>query len=186
MVAVLVLGFLTLWASPQINAAQPRQAVVPPKTGNSANSETEPYAPLRLLNGKWDALPAKGDKPAEPVHLENRCAQAGEFFTCNQFVNGKNMALVIFLPLHSLENGGYAYRNQALRVEGDNSGAWGNLEISGDHWVYSSDETDKGKKTYWRTNNVFSGSDKIHFEVQRSEDGLTWTTTMSGDEARVK
>ena len=96
------------------------------------------------------------------------------------------MALVIFLPSHHLENGGYVYRNQALRVEGDNSGAWSKVEIVGDRWVYSSDETDKGKKTYWQTINVFSGPDKIHFEVQRSEDGVKWATTMSGDEARAK
>jgi hypothetical protein len=29
-------------------------------------------------------------------------------------------------------------------------------------------------------------TDKIHFEVQRSEDGVKWATTMSGDEARAK
>jgi hypothetical protein len=120
------------------------------------------------------------------VHLENHCAQVGEFFACNQFVNSKNMALVIFLPQHPLENGGYAYRNQALQVEGDNAGTWSALEITGDRWVYSSDVTDKGKKIYWRTINVFSGPDKIHFEVQRSEDGTNWTTTMHGDEARAK
>ncbi len=120
------------------------------------------------------------------MHIENHCAKVGEFFACNQFVNGKNMALVIFLPQHPLQNGGYAYRNQALRVEGDNAGAWGALEITGEHWVYSSDEIDTGKKIYWRTNNMFSGSDKIHFEVQRSDDDVNWTTTMSGDEARVK
>jgi hypothetical protein len=113
--------------------------------------------------------------PAEPVPIENHCAKVGEFFAGNQFVNGKNGALVIFLPLHPLENGGYAYCNQARRVEGDDPSTWGNLEIVGDRWVYSSDEVDKGKKIYWRTINVFSGTDKIHFEVQRSEDGgLFW------------
>jgi hypothetical protein len=181
MLAVLILS-LALWPSPLSLQGEPDHAGTPAKP---ANPMMDPYAPLRLYDGKWDLIPAS-DKPAEPMHIENHCAKVGEFFACNQFVNGKNMALVIFFPSHPLENGGYAYRNQALRVEGANSGTWSNVEITGDRWVYSSEETDKEKKIYWRTINLFSGPDKIHFEVQRSEDGAKWTTTMSGDEARVK
>jgi len=110
----------------------------------------------------------------------------GDFFACNQFMNGKNMALVVMLPSHPLDNGGYAYRNQALRADGDGPVTWGELEIVGNRWVYSSDGTDNGKKTYWQTINLFSGPDKIHFEVQKSDDGVKWATTMSGDEARAK
>lgn len=185
MVAILILSFLTLWASPVSPVGQSEHAAAPPKTVNLAS---DPYAPLRLYDGKWDLVPANPDDTAhrDAVHLENHCALVGEFFACNQFVNSKNMALVIFLPQHPLENGGYAYRNQALQVEGDNAGTWSALEITGNRWVYSSDGTDKGKKIYWRTTNVFSGPDKIHFEVQRSEDGTNWTTTMRGDEARAK
>jgi hypothetical protein len=182
MVTTLILCFLALWPSPLSpegqSAATPSQKPV--------DVATDPYAPLRLYDGKWDVVPISGDKPAETVHLVNRCAKAGDFFACNQFVNGKSMALVVFLPMHALANGGYAYHNQALRPENDGSGTWGNLEIAGDQWVYSSDETDKGKKIYWRTTNFFSGVDKIHFEVQRSEDGAKWVTTMSGDETRAK
>jgi hypothetical protein len=69
--------------------------------------------------------------PAEPVPIENHCAKAGKFFACNQFVNGKNMALVIFLPLHP-------------------------LEIVGDRWVYSSDQGTEEKRIYGCTINVFS------------------------------
>jgi hypothetical protein len=181
MIIALILS-LILWPStmPQTDQAA---GSGPAKAANLAR---DPYAPLRLYDGKWEVHPASGDKAAETVHLENQCAKAGDFFACNQFVGGKSMALVVFLPSHPVENGGYAYRNQALRVEGENSGVWGNLEIVGDRWVYSSDPADKGKKTMWRTINVFSGPDKIHFEVQRSEDGVKWETTMSGDETRAK
>jgi hypothetical protein len=170
-------------ASQASTAGQSDHAAAP---ANTASAASDPYAALQLLDGKWDAHPAEGDKAAEPVHIENRCAKAGEFFVCNQFVNGKNGALVVYLPLHPLENGGYAYRNQALRTEGDGAGSWGNLEIIGNRWVYASEENDKGKKQYWRTINVFSGADKIHFEVQRSEDGVKWATEASGDETRTK
>jgi hypothetical protein len=156
-----------------------------PAVSKPAEQSDDPYLPLRLYEGKWDVIPAGANKPGDIVHLENRCAQAGEFFTCNQVVNGKSVPLVIFLPSHP-PNGGYAYRNQALRPDADGSGTWGTLEINGDHWVYSSEETDKGKKIYPRILNAFSANDKIHFEVQASDDGVKWTTNMSGDETRVK
>lgn len=181
MVAVLMLSLLALFQSSVLSDGQPNHA-----DAKAASLARDPYAPLRLYDGKWDVQPAGGDKPVEAVHLENHCAKVGEFFACNQFVNNKNKALVVFLPLHPLENGGYLYRNQALRPEGDDPSNWGSLEITGDRWVYSSDNTDKGKKTYWQTINVFSGADKIHFEVRRSEDAIKWATTMSGDEARAK
>jgi hypothetical protein len=183
MLGALLLSVFTLWASPAREMAEASPAGAPAKAASLAG---DPYAPLRLYDGKWDLVPASDGKAADPVHIENHCAKVGEFFACNQIVNGKNMALVIFLPLHPLENGGYAYRNQALGVEGDDPSRWGKVEIVGDRWVYSSGQTDKGKKTYWQTINVFSGADKIHFEVQKSDDGVKWVTTMSGDEARVK
>jgi hypothetical protein len=173
MIAVLILSFVALWT--------PVAAV-----GANADLANDPYAPLRLYDGKWDVIMASSGKAADAVHLENRCAKVGEFFACDQIVNGKNTALVVFLPVGPLEKSGYAYRNQGLSVEGGGSGGWGDLEIVGDRWVYSSEETDNGKKIYHRIVNVFSGSDKIHFEVQRSDDGAKWATTMSGDEARAK
>lgn len=181
MLTVLVLSMFGFWASPKLPASQAAA-----ESAKTANATSDPYAPLRLYDGKWDAVTANADKPGETVHLENRCAKAGDFFACNQVVNGKSAALVVFLPLHALENGGYAYHNQALRPDADGPGKWGNLEIVGDRWVYSNEEIDKDKKIYWRTVNVFSGPDKIHFEIQRSEDGTKWGTTMSGNEARVK
>ena len=183
MLSMVILTLFALWPPPVAETQQPEHTAAPAKTSSLA---ADPYAPLRLYDGKWDVIPATDGKPADQVHLENRCAKVGDFFACNQFLNGKSMALVIFLPLQPLENGGYVYRNQALRTDGDSSGTWSKMEIVGDRWVYSSDETDKGKKTYWQTVNVFSGPDKIHFEVQKSDDGLKWTTTMSGDEARAK
>ena len=38
----------------------------------------------------------------------------------------------------------------------------------------------------YRTVNVFSSRDHIHFESARSTDGKTWTVTMTGDETREK
>lgn len=173
----------TSGAAMQAQHSQSEPSPLPAKNADAAN---DPYTPVRLYDGNWELVPAGADKPATPMRLENHCAKVGEFFACNQIVNGKNEALVVFLPTHALEKGGYAYRNQGLRTNGDSGGTWGDLEIVGDRWVYSNENNDKGKKTYHRTINVFSGSDKIHFEVQSSDDAVKWTTGMSGDEVRMK
>jgi hypothetical protein len=186
MLVALILSFSIAGASSALSTASPTGQAQGSIAQKAVDLASDPYAPLRLYDGKWDLIPANTDKPAEPLHIENHCAKVGDFFACDQFVNGKNIALVIFLPSHSIGNGGYAYRNQALNSEGDNSGTWGSLEITGNRWVYSSEEIDKGKKIFRRTINVFSGPDHIHFEVQRSEDGVRWTTDMSGDEVRAK
>jgi hypothetical protein len=183
MITTLALCLFTILNRAAAPLGQSDQTAIAAKTGPASG---DPYAPLRLYDGEWDVTPAGSDKAAEIVHLENRCAKAGDFFVCNQIVKGKNMALIVFLPTHPLESGGYAYRNQALRPDSDGPSSWGSLEITGDHWVYLSEATDQGKKVYFRTTNTFSGSDKIHFEVQHSDDGSKWRTQMSEDEVRVK
>jgi hypothetical protein len=155
---ILFLSLLLLWSSPTLwspQAAKPDHSGAPVKAGEAI----DPYAPLRRHDGKWDLLAASGDKSAAQVHLANRCAQAGEFFVCNQLLNGKNMALTVFLPFHPLEHGGYAYRNQVLWVDWENSGAWGDLEIVGNRWVYSNVETVKENKVFCRTINILTGAD---------------------------
>ena len=61
-------------------AGQPEHAAAPRRAASLAS---DPYAPLRLYDGKWDLVPASADKPGEPVHMEDLCAKAGEFFVCN-------------------------------------------------------------------------------------------------------
>ena len=143
----------------------------------------DPYAPLKLYDGKWDATTTIGGEGV--MHLENHCAQTGVFFVCEQSLEGKPGALVVFLPVNKLAGGGEEYRNTALRPDGSAPGPWNKVVIEGERWVYSWDEEDPGKKILWRNVNQFSGRDKIHFEVQKSEDGKTWKTVKGGDEKRV-
>jgi hypothetical protein len=149
-----------------------------------AEPSGDPYASLRLYEGKWDVVPSGSTK--EPTHLENRCAKTGLFFACEQVVNGKTAALVVFLPLRKAAGGGQEYRTEALSADADAPGDWSTLTIDDGHWVYAWKRVSEGKTTYWRTINVFTGPDAIHFEVQRSDDGQAWTTRDSGDERRIK
>ncbi len=142
----------------------------------------EAYVPLRLYDGSWQMTPADGKSPV--VHIVNHCAKTGVFFVCEQVIDGKSMDLVVFQPTGAAGKT-LQYKTAGLPIA-DKPSDWSLLEITGDRWVYSGDGTDNGVKVYWRTVNVFSGPDKIHFEVQRSTDLKTWDTKQSGEEARVK
>ena len=140
------------------------------------------YAPLKLYDGKWEVAPSGDEK--EPSRFENHCARTGLFFVCEQVVPGKPGALVVFVPVGKTA-GGYEYRTKALVTESAPAGEWGKLTIEGQRWEYSWENANDGKKILWRNVNTFAGSDRIHFEIQRSEDGQTWKTVKSGDEHRV-
>jgi len=144
----------------------------------------DPYAPLKLYDGKWDSTTTIGEK--EVVHLENHCARTGLFFVCEQTVNGKPEVLVVFLPVAKTASGGEEYKTNGLAADASLAGAWNNLSIEADRWVYSWEDAGGAKKVLWRNVNQFSGTDKIHFEIQRSDDGASWKTVRAGDELRVK
>ncbi len=91
---------------------------------------------------------------------------------------------MVFLPTGSGPEG-LAYRTQALSAEGKATHPWYTLTIDGERWVYGGEVGASGV-SHDRTLNRFSGPDHIHFDVQTAKDGKTWTTTLSGDETRVR
>ena len=148
----------------------------------SHTAADDPYAPLRLYDGNWQFEMTDG-KDVSHMHISNHCEKTGLFFVCEQVIDGKPSNLVVFLPAGT-SAGTQNYRTQGLSTDARRPRDWGNLEISGNRWVYSSEETDGGSKVYWRIINIFSGPDKIHFEVQHSTDSKTWETKQSGEERR--
>jgi hypothetical protein len=145
--------------------------------GTSSLSAQSAYAPLQLYNGNWRVTRKDSPKPDE---LKNECALIGKFYTCQQTVNGDVSALLIFVPAGSPGH----YFTQSVNTQGRAEGR-GDLQISGDRWVYSSTWDEGGKTTYYQTINVFSGRDHIHFEQQQSSNRKDWTTSNSGDETRL-
>jgi hypothetical protein len=138
------------------------------------------FAPLWLYDGGWQVAPKNIAAGAKPDQLLNECKQVGMYFTCQQTVNGKAGALLIFIPT---EKKGHYY-TQNVRPEGFASGR-GDLDIEGDRWTYLSRALEDGKSKYYRTQNVFNGKDHIHYESSESSDGSKWTVTNSGDEVRA-
>jgi hypothetical protein len=162
------LGCLALWL-----VVSPAQAI---------DKNSDPYSPLRRYDGKWEVTPSGAEKKTD--HIENHCAKTGLFFVCEQVVNGKTGGLVVFLPGGKTSNGAQEYRTEVLAPNASTPGEWSKLTIDGDTWLYSWTSSEGGGKIYWRNTNTFSGRDKIHFEIQQSEDGVNWKTKLSGDEHR--
>jgi len=77
------------------------------------------------------------------------------------------------------------YHTQPILPNGYAAGR-GDLTIAGDHWTFLGKDTEGDKTTWYRTENYFTGRDKIHFEQFESTDNKTWKATNSGDEVRQK
>jgi len=142
---------------------------------------SDPFAPLALYNGTWTVHaqhPFSG--AAGPDTLVNHCTHGTAFYSCEQIVNGKPAALVVFTL--SSEPGKFDVDN--ILPNGHASSGTG-LIVQGDHWTYTDKSTDNPHR--YRTENTFHGPDSIHFEQFESPDGgKTWNKTNEGDETRVK
>jgi hypothetical protein len=156
-------------------------SVIAARGAAAASAPADPYAPLALYGGHW-RLAAAGQ--AKATDLVNHCARTGLFFACEQVVEGKSVALIVFLPTDRGDKG-QNYRTQALDADGAAAHPWYDLTIDGDDWTYAHKGEKGGKPLFQRTLNHFTGADHIAFSVQTSPDGLAWTTVTSGQEERV-
>ncbi len=150
-----------------------------PATQTAAASNAV-YAPLWLYNGGWKVSKKDLATGAKPDELLNQCALVGRYFTCQQTVNGMPSELLVFLPAKAVGQ----YYTQSVMPDG-RAGGRGDLAIDGDKWIYSSNWNEGGKTTFYKTINVFSGKDRIHYEQQESANNKDWKTTGSGDELRT-
>jgi hypothetical protein len=150
----------------------------------AAPAEPDPYAPLKLYEGAWQVNFSAPEKKSD--HLVNRCARTGAFFSCEQELNGKTAALIIFLPLEHSGAGPLEYRTLAVLPDGARPGDWGHLVIDGNTWTYSWTQKEGEKTVAMRNVNRFQDNDHIHFDLQKRRDDGTWTTTLAGDESRAK
>ena len=138
------------------------------------------HAPLMVYQGNWKITRKSAGPNAKPDELQNQCASVGKFFTCQQTVNGNVVALLIFVPTN--QPGHFA--TQTVLPEGRATGK-GELEVSGNRWVFTSSWNQGAKTTRYRTTNVFADKNHIHFEQEESNDGVHWETKDSGDDLRT-
>ncbi|HEX4228074.1 MAG TPA: hypothetical protein VHZ07_05350 [Bryobacteraceae bacterium] len=147
------------------------------QSGDSATTGNAALAPLWLYQGAWHVNRSGSQKPDQ---LVNQCAELGHYFACQQTVNGVSGNLLVIVPTG--QHG--KYHTQVIEPSGSATGL-SDLSIEGDRWSFSSRWNQGDKITYYRTINVFSGKNRIHFEQDESPDGKSWTTKNSGDEVRA-
>jgi hypothetical protein len=138
------------------------------------------FAQLSLYHGKWQITRANSSAGAKPDVLENQCATLGKYFACQQTINGQQGNLVVFVATNKANH----FYSQNITPEGRATGR-ADLDIAGDKWTYNSTWDDGGKTTYYRTTNLFTGKNKIHFEQAESSNGTDYKVTGSGDEVKL-
>jgi hypothetical protein len=145
-----------------------------------ATTASPSFSDLTVYDGAWTITsPHTLAGPGKPDTLVNHCNKNTAFYSCEQVVNGKPSALIVFVPAVAP----LTYYSQPILPDGHATGR-GDLTISGDHWTFLGKDVEGDKTTWYRTENYFTGRDKIHFEQFESTDNKTWKLTNSGDEVR--
>jgi hypothetical protein len=144
---------------------------------------TSVFAPVKVFEGTWTITsPHTLAGEGKPDTLVNHCTEGAAFYSCEQVVNGKSLSLMIF----TATDDPMKFHTQPVLPDGRAVGR-SELSVAGDHWTFLGAGTDEsGKPVFYRTENIFSGRNKIHFEQYESADNKTWVMTNQGDEVRVQ
>lgn len=90
------------------------------------------FAPLKVYEGSWKITSSHtmaGE--GKPDTLVNHCTEGTAFFACEQIVNGKSMALVVFTATEDPSK----FHSQPVLPNGQATGR-GDLTIAGSHWTF--------------------------------------------------
>lgn len=139
-----------------------------------------PFQDLTAYEGEWHVKPPFEKGSREFDQLINRCVERDIYFTCEQVLNGKPISLVVFTTTDDPKK----FHVQNVLPTGFATGRT-DLSVDGSHWTYLGKDTEDSKTTWYRTDNYFTGRDRIHFEQYRSSDGQHWEKQSEGDEARA-
>jgi len=142
------------------------------------------FAPLLLYPGIWKVTadhPWSGAAPGAVDRLRSDCKIFHAYFACEQSVNGKPLALIVYTagdrPLE--------YHTRTIAPNGL-AGGRGTMTIAGNRWTYL-DKPAAGLSGPWsRVENVIVTRDRIRFaEYEPRDEGKTWSLTNRGVEDRI-
>src|SRR5258708_26968520 len=101
--------------------------------------------PLWGYQGTWEFTKDTPGGPPVVNKIQNDGADTGQFFVCQQTVDGKLTALLTFIPTQTK---GHYYTVPVL--PNGHAAGHGELEIEGDRWTYPRKEEVNGKTIYSR------------------------------------
>ena len=113
--------------------------------------------------------------------LRNDCWRSEGFYVCDQIVDGKSAALLVFT--YDEKTG--TYSSYPIPAGGAPVVHPGTLLIQGAIWTFPWDNIEGGKTVHFRVVNTWSSADRIEFRQEYSADGVHWTLMADGHDTRV-
>ena len=133
---------------------------------------------LKQYAGSWKVTRKSTNGQAEDLKII--CAQVGKSYACEQAVAGSVRGLLVFIPGGTPAH----FTTQNIQPDGRATGK-GELAIEGNRWIFTNTWYGGAVATHYRTTNVFTTPNQIHFEQEESTDGTHWQTKDSGEEMRT-
>ena len=117
---------------------------------------------------------------AESMTVANDCWRSDYFYVCNQIIDGKSRALVVFFydPVAK------RYGSYPIAVGADTVHP-ATVVVDEKSITFPYDMQDNGKTVHMRIVNTFTTADTLDFRQEYSEDGQKWVTMATGVEHRV-
>jgi hypothetical protein len=145
---------------------------------------TEAFKRLEIYGGDWIVRadhPWSGAPAGSSDHLRSRCQRFSAYFACEQTVNQKPLALIVYTAAEAPNR----FHTRTIATDG-RAGGRGDLVLDGNRWTYL-DKPPSGLKGPWsRTENIIRDQNHIRFvESESSDGGKTWHQTNAGLEVRV-
>lgn len=117
---------------------------------------------------------------SETMTVKNDCWHSDNFYVCNQIIDDKSRALVVFFydPV-AKRFGSYPISVGADTVHP------ANVLVDERSITFPYDIQDNGKTVHMRIINKFTAADSLNFKQEYSEDGQNWVTMATGVEHRI-
>jgi len=145
---------------------------------------TDALKKLEIYGGDWTVRadhPWSGAPKGSSDRLLSRCQRFSAYFACEQTVNLKPQALIVYTAAEAPNR----LHTRTIAPDG-RAGGRGDLVLEGNRWTYL-DKPPTGLKGPWsRTENAILDKDHIRFvEYESSNEGKTWVQTNAGLEIRT-
>jgi hypothetical protein len=116
----------------------------------------------------------------ESMTVKNDCWHSDNFYVCNQIIDDKSRALIVFFydPV-AKRFGSYPIAVGADTVHP------ANVLVDEKSITFPYDIEDNGKTVHMRIVNTFTTADTLDFRQEYSDDGQKWVTMATGVEHRV-
>jgi len=116
----------------------------------------------------------------ESMTVRNDCWRSDFFYVCNQIIDDKSRALIVFFydPVAK------RYGSYPIAVGADTVHP-ATVVVDEKSITFPYDMQDNGKTVHMRIVNTFTTPDTLDFKQEYSEDGQNWVTMATGIEHRV-